>query len=107
MAKKATRKKAAKRTDPDSGKSVPDGQLGDWGLDVPDEIRELAGLYDKVATAKTKASGKYNTAKSNLIEAMKDAGVERCPVREGKKVLVATQTDGIKYEKPADDEEED
>jgi hypothetical protein len=46
--------------------------------------RKKAAKAAKAATAKTKASGKYNTAKSNLIEAMKDAGVERCPVREGK-----------------------
>jgi len=96
----AKKKAARKKTDPETGKPIPEGQLGDWGLDVPEEVRELATIYDRANTAKTKATGKFNTAKTNLIVKMKELGIERCPVREGKKFLVPTTTDGIAYETP-------
>lgn len=90
-------KKQAKRVG-----DVPAGQLADWGDDIPEEVRELAELYDKTHLAKSKASGKFNTAKDRLIAAMKEAGIPRCPVRNGSKTLAAYETDGIKYEKPAE-----
>jgi len=90
MAKKA----AAKKT--------PKGQLGDWLDKVPEAVQEAADDYDKAHTAKSKAQGKLNTAKENLIAAMRAHGVRKVRIRNGDKFLVVSAVDKLTYEKPED-----
>jgi hypothetical protein len=89
MAKKAAAKK-------------PPGQLGDWLDKVPEAVQGAADDYDKAHTAKSKAQGKLNTAKENLIAKMRAHNIPKVRIRNGDKFLVISAMDKITYEKPAD-----
>lgn len=84
-------------------KPTPKGQLGDWLEEVPEAVQEAADAYDKAHTAKSKASGKLNTAKESLIEKAKAHGCKRVPVRNGAKFLVISATDKVTYDTPKED----
>ena len=70
--------------------------------DVPRAVKLKATAYRKAQKEKADGLEKYNTAKANLIEAMKENDCEACMVEiDGKrKILRLTQEDKIKTEKP-------
>lgn len=77
-----------------------DGLLGDWLDDVPEAVQEAADAYDKAHAAKTRADGKCNTAKENVIAAMKEHNVPKCRIRNGEKVLELSSMDKVRIRKP-------
>ncbi len=93
------KKKTAKKSE-----AVPDGQLGDWLDQYPDDVIAAADVYDKMHTAHQKTKGKLTTAKENLIAAMREHGVDKCPIRNGEKLVRLTATDVVKIDKPKSDE---
>lgn len=108
-AKETTKRKTTKRrkpgakprrVDPESGDAIPPGQLGDWIAKVPEVLRDLAAAFQRTQLGKSKANAAFNTAKSNLIVKMREEGIERIPILNGKKVLVLTAEDTVKTEKP-------
>ena len=80
--------------------AAPNGQLGDWLEQIPEEVQKLADAYDAAHTSKSKASAKLNTAKDSLIESMKEHGCSKVRIRNGEKFLVLDVKDGVKYQKP-------
>lgn len=77
--------------------------LGDFADKYPEAVQTAADEYDKSHSAKSKAQGKLNTAKDNLVSAMKEHNCPRVRIRNGEKFLVIDSTDRIKYEKPAEE----
>lgn len=103
MAKKRTPKKKTpkKKTGNKSSSGPPkQGELGDWQPKIPKKVQDAADEYDKAHSAKSKATAALNTAKDNLIVAMRETKTERCPVRNGQKILVHDNLDKIRYEVP-------
>lgn len=76
------------------------GQLADWGDSIPESVADAAEAYDAAHAAKTKAAGELNTARDNLIAAMVEMGVSRCPIRGGAKYLKLMHKDAVAYDKP-------
>lgn len=102
-AKRSPKKKTAKKTrriDSESGDAIPPGQLGDWVAKVPEVLSDLAATFQRTQLGKSKANAAFNTAKSNLIVKMREKGIDRIPILNGKKVLVLTAEDVVKTEKP-------
>lgn len=85
---------------PKDEKTIPPGQLGDWLDKIPEAVKDAAEEYDKLFSQRSKLNGKLNTAKENVIQAMKDEKCDRCPVRNGAKVLVLDETKKVVYETP-------
>lgn len=83
-----------------AAKKAPTGQLGDWLDKVPAAVQAAADDYDKAHTTKSKAQGKLNTAKENLIASMRANGVTKVRIRNGDKILVVNAMDKISYAKP-------
>lgn len=81
-------------------KAPPKGQLGDWLDKIPAAVQTAADDYDKAHTTKSKAQGKLNTAKENLIAAMRANGVKKVRIRNGDKFLVVSAVDKVNYQKP-------
>jgi len=69
---------------------------------VPDEVKQAAEEYDAAHKAKGKAAKRFNNAKTKLLEAMEEHGVERVKIRNGEKFLEHEVTDKINYKKPED-----
>ena len=67
----------------DATTEIPAGQLGDWKDKYPDEVVKAAEEYDKAHAAEQKAKGKKNTAKDNVIAAMREHDCQRVPIRNG------------------------
>lgn len=78
----------------------PKGQLGDWLDDIPEAVQKAADEYDKAHTDAQKAKGKFNTAKQNVIDKMREHKVKRVPIRNGEKFLVFRAKDGVVIKKP-------
>lgn len=76
---------------------------------VPEEIQDKADAYAAASNAKGKASGKFNTAKANLIDAMKENGIERVRVLTdlGEKIVEHELADKLKFKKPTAKKPED
>lgn len=69
---------------------------------IPDEVKEAAEEYDSAHKAKGKAAKRFNNAKTKLLEAMEEHGVDRVKIRNGEKYLEHEVTDKINYKKPED-----
>ncbi len=105
MAKKRTGMKGTAGTKPKTAPAPKKGQLGDWLDEVPEEVQAAADAYETAHKAKAKAVGKFNTARDNVIEKMKETGTKRVPIRNGEKFLRLDEQDVVKIEKRKDAEE--
>lgn len=81
-------------------KTPPAGQLGDWLENIHKDVQAAADEYDKAHAAKSKALGKLNTKRDNLIEVMKAKKCKRCPIRNGDKYLELESDDKISIKAP-------
>lgn len=100
MATTASKGKAA-RTDPESGKSIPEGQLGDWMDEVPEDVQKAGDDYYKARQELAKATSKRDARKDQFIAAAREHGVEKVRIHvPGKpdKVLVVGKKDTINVE---------
>lgn len=84
---------------------VPNGQLGDWLDEIPEEVAKAAEKFDAAHTKAQKAKGDLNSAKDALIETMIETGCKRCPIRNGEKFLELQEVEKVKYAKPRAREE--
>lgn len=75
-------------------------QLGDWGDKIPPKVAEAAEVYDKAHAKAQKVKGEFNKAKDELIEAMRETGCMRCPIRNGEKFLQLQEKDSVRFDKP-------
>jgi len=88
---------AKKKTKPKPG--TPAGQLADWLDEIPGEVQAAADVYEKAMSAKNKSTGKFNTSRDNLIDAMKSTGCKRCPIRGGASVIELVEDDKVRVKK--------
>lgn len=75
-------------------------QLGDWGDKIPEKVSDAAEVYDKAHTKAQKVKGELNKAKDELIDAMRETGCLRCPIRNGEKFLTLQEKDSVRFDKP-------
>lgn len=95
-ARKTTERR--KRVDKETGGTIPDGQLGDWS--IPEIVQTAAEEYDSANKRYQKAKADLNTARDNVIAAMKEHDVATVPLRDGAKKLVMSEVEKLTIEKP-------
>ena len=81
-------------------KKAVNGQFPGMEEEVPEEVQDAVDVYDKALVAKSKASGKFNTAKQNAIDMMREHGVTRVRIRNGSKIMELTNTEKLILRKP-------
>jgi len=104
QASKAHRGKVAKKkaTAKAKGGKATEGLLFDPHK-IPAKGKKLASIYKETSELKSKATGDHKTAKTNLLEWMRESGHTKIPVELGgvRKLLVLEEEDKIKIETAA------
>lgn len=86
---------------------MPDGQLGDWGDDVPQAVQEAADLYEEALLACNRMREARDAKKDSLIFQMKKHDVERVRIRNGEKIITLTDEPKVKVGKAKKKKDED
>lgn len=84
---------------------IPKGQLGDWRDKVPKEVQDAVDEYMQLYRDANKARLLKNAAEDRCKAVMREHGVERVPIDELGKYLVASEITKLKTQKIKDDEE--
>ena len=90
--------------EPESGE-IPKGQLGDWRDKVPKEVQDAVDEYMQLYRDANKARLLKNAAEDRCKAVMREHGVERVPIDELGKYLVASEVTKLKTQKIKDQEE--
>jgi hypothetical protein len=78
---------------------APDGQLGDWLDQIPEEVQNAGEKYATAREAFNRAKSQMDGAKEVLIDTMEEHGVKRFPFRDGQKVFELDESTTVKIKK--------
>lgn len=95
---KAAEEKPEQEQEPGS-EEIPKGQLGDWRDKVPKEVQDAVDEYMQLYRDANKARLLKNAAEDRCKAVMREHGVERVPIDELGKYLVAAEVTKLKTQK--------